>query len=174
MVTRKPPGRGSAQLTDGFYDALGRTIKVARTDLGIERKDLAERAGISYSYLAAIENGQKQPSSQVLLTLAEALGLRTHELLESAEDRRDRNLSSTDEFPHWLTGRASSKAMVMEGLPLAAAAGPIELALPAEPTDVEDRANFVARMDRLTQAMSESDRRLLLEMAAKLADRRSV
>ena len=47
------------------------------------------------------------------------------------------------------------------------------LALPAEPTDVEDCAEFLARIDRLTQSLSESDRRLLLEMAAKLADRRS-
>lgn len=88
--------------------------------------------------------------------------------------RRDRNLSSIEEFPHWLTGRGRPKATVMEGLPLAAAAGPIELALPAEPTDVGDRAEFLARMDHLTQRMFESDRRLLLEMATKLADRRSV
>lgn len=173
MVTRKRSTRGSRQRNDGFYDALGRTIKVARTDLGIERKDLAEHAGISYSYLAAIENGQKQPSSQVLLDLAEALGLRTHELLESAEGRRDRNLSTTEEFPHWLTGRQRSNAMGIEGSPLYAGADPIELASPAKPSDAGDGTDFLEQIERLTKRVSESDRRLLLEMATKLADRRS-
>ena len=43
----------------GFAEALGRTIKVIRTDQGIERRELAERAGISYSYITEIENGQQ-------------------------------------------------------------------------------------------------------------------
>ena len=67
--------------SEGFYDALGHTIKVARADLGIERAELAERAETSFSYLA------------------EALGLRSHKLLKSAEIRRDRTLSGTEEYP---------------------------------------------------------------------------
>ena len=167
MVTRKTRTKLAPQLAEGFYDALGHTIKVARTDLGIDRKDLAERAGISYSYLAAIENGHKQPSSQVLLALAEALGLRTHELLESAEGRRDRNLTTTEEFPHWLTGRDHPQAMRMAAAP--PAPDPMESAWsPASPDD--PRESFAAKMARLTARMSDSDRQLLLDMAGKLAE----
>lgn len=77
---------------DSFDEALGRIIKVVRTDLGLERGDLADRAGISYSYLAAIENGQRRPSSTVLRSIAEALGVRSHMLVESAEARMERPL----------------------------------------------------------------------------------
>ena len=79
-VSRYPPG---------FAEALGRTIKVIRTDLGIERRDLAERAGISYSYITEIENGNKPPSSSVLGPIATALGLRMSQLIEAAEARMD-------------------------------------------------------------------------------------
>jgi transcriptional regulator with XRE-family HTH domain len=78
--TRYPPG---------FAEALGRTIKVIRTDLGIERRDLAERAGISYSYITEIENGNKPPSSSVLGPIATALGLRMSQLIEAAEGRME-------------------------------------------------------------------------------------
>ena len=75
----QPPGE------PGYYLALGRAIKVLRTERGIERKDLAEAAGVSYAYLSEIENGKKRPSSKSLVAIAEALGLRPYELLETAE-----------------------------------------------------------------------------------------
>ena len=87
------PGYGSQEQTPGFAEALGRTIKVLRTDLGIERRELAERAGISYSYLTEIENGNKPPSSSVLAPIAQALGLRMYQLTEAAEARMDARLS---------------------------------------------------------------------------------
>ena len=74
----------------GFSEALGRTIKVIRTDLGVERRELAARAGISYSYLTEIENGNKPPSSAVLAPIASALGLRMSQLIDAAEARMER------------------------------------------------------------------------------------
>jgi transcriptional regulator with XRE-family HTH domain len=70
-----------------FVEALGRTIKVIRTDLGIDRRTLAQEAGISYSYLTEIENGNKPPSSSVLGPIASALGMRMSQLIQAAEDR---------------------------------------------------------------------------------------
>jgi transcriptional regulator with XRE-family HTH domain len=72
-----------------FWEALGRTIKVLRTDQGIGRRELAARAGISYSYLTEIENGNKPPSSNVLGPIADSLGMRMHRLIEAAEARLD-------------------------------------------------------------------------------------
>lgn len=71
-----------------FYEALGRAIKVHRARQDLDRKELAERAGVSYPYLAEIENGKKRASSRALVSIAEALGLLPHELLETAEDVR--------------------------------------------------------------------------------------
>jgi transcriptional regulator with XRE-family HTH domain len=69
----------------GFYPALARAIRSLRTARGLERKELADRAGISYPYLSEIEGGKKRPSSQTLLAVAEALAIRPHELMALAE-----------------------------------------------------------------------------------------
>jgi transcriptional regulator with XRE-family HTH domain len=71
-----------------FYEALGRAIKVARTQLDLERKDLAERANVSYAYLSDIETGRGRPGSRSLLAIAEALGRSAAELLQEAERYR--------------------------------------------------------------------------------------
>jgi transcriptional regulator with XRE-family HTH domain len=67
--------------------ALGRTIKVLRTDQGLDRKELARLAGISYSYLTEIENGAKPASNTILGPIAETLGLQLNELIAEAEAR---------------------------------------------------------------------------------------
>jgi len=77
--------------TPEFSAALGRTITVLRVDAGIDRRSLAERVGISYSYLSAIENGRKRASSPVLMTIADRLGLQLHQLLAAAEARLHRS-----------------------------------------------------------------------------------
>jgi len=92
------PGEDSA-----FAVALGRAIKVLRTIRGIDRKDLADRAGLSYSYLAEIENGKKSPSASAQKALADALGVpvralhaQASRLLDQIEAGRDDDLASLD------------------------------------------------------------------------------
>ncbi len=77
-----------------FYEALGRAIKVTRAEQGLERKELARLAGLSYPYLSEIEKGKKRASTEALLPIARALGLRQSELLERAEGLLERDLSS--------------------------------------------------------------------------------
>ncbi len=72
-----------------FYEALGRAIKVARAQLGLERKELAEQANVSYAYLSDIETGRGRPSSRSLLKVAEALGRTASELLQEAESYQE-------------------------------------------------------------------------------------
>jgi transcriptional regulator with XRE-family HTH domain len=69
----------------GFYEALGRAIKVVRAQRGLSRRHLAELAELSYPYLSEIENGKKRPSSNALLSIADALALPASELLGIAE-----------------------------------------------------------------------------------------
>jgi transcriptional regulator with XRE-family HTH domain len=70
-----------------FDRALGRAIKVARTERDLDRKALAKMAGISYAHLADIESGRGRPSSTVLRAVAKALGMSPGTLLEIAESR---------------------------------------------------------------------------------------
>lgn len=64
--------------------ALGRIIKALRTRKGMQRKDLAERAELSYSYLAEIENGKKKPAESIQYAIAESLGCSVSDLLLAA------------------------------------------------------------------------------------------
>jgi transcriptional regulator with XRE-family HTH domain len=86
-MPRTPRDNDRFHSSPAFVEALGRTIKVLRTDLGIDRRTLAQEAGISYSYLTEIENGNKPPSSSVLGPIASALGMRLSQLIQAAEDR---------------------------------------------------------------------------------------
>lgn len=147
-----------------FYEALGRTIQVLRTDQGLDRRDLAGRSGISYSYLAAIENGKKPPSSRVLFALAGALGLHSHELLASAETRFHRFRpdltamaapSRRQAWFHTLEDRSPGSPPAPAGSALARA--------PHTP------AGFMMELDRLNRELSDQDRDLVLGLARHLA-----
>ena len=77
----------SSTATTDWAGALGLTIKVWRTDIGMSRRQLAQAASISYSYLSAIENGSKVPSTKILRVLAERLGIKAQDLHAAAEER---------------------------------------------------------------------------------------
>ena len=112
---REPIARPTqAELSDGgtapgaevhdvhFYEALGRAIKVLRTERGLNRRELAEDSEVSYPYLSEIENGKKRPSSRALLAISEALGVRPHEVLESAERLADQARDAGWSFEDYL------------------------------------------------------------------------
>ena len=95
MLANEP----TAEDHEAWAEALGHTIKVQRTDLGIGRRRLATISGISYSYLSAIENGNKVPSAKILHVLATRLDLQPHELYAAAEARLARGLRPADGSP---------------------------------------------------------------------------
>ncbi len=80
--------------TEEWTHALGHTIKVRRTDVGLSRQQLADLSSISYSYLSAIENGAKAPSTKILRVIANRLGLETKELLALVDARIERGAST--------------------------------------------------------------------------------
>lgn len=49
---------------------IGQSIKKLRKDMTISQSDLASNAGISQTYLSQIENGAKNPSTDVLNKIA--------------------------------------------------------------------------------------------------------
>ena len=58
---------------DRLRDALGRQIRLSRTERGMTLKDVSDRCGISASQISSIERGTHLPSLESLLALAEAL-----------------------------------------------------------------------------------------------------
>lgn len=52
---------------------FGYAVELRRTMLRMKRRDLAERAELSYPYISEIEKGMKEPSAKSLRQLADAL-----------------------------------------------------------------------------------------------------
>lgn len=99
---RKP--RGSSWFHDAGDDApknLGTVIKLRRTELGLSRRELAERAGLSYPYVAELENGAKQGSPKAIEAIARALELRPSELLAWSDDLAESRGASPSDPEHW-------------------------------------------------------------------------
>jgi len=164
-----------------MYLALGRTIQVLRTDQGLERKDLADRAGISYSYLAAIENGKKPPSSKVLFAIAAALGLKSHELMGAAESRHERHTTSLrSRRSSWFHGDAPSAPPTTAAAALRSAPVPEADAMMEDPPDIpmsrtlpRSPTGYLMELERLTADLDDEDREMILDLARRLASRRS-
>jgi transcriptional regulator with XRE-family HTH domain len=144
------PDRGDDR--PGLVESLGRIIQVLRTDAGVERRDLARRAGISYSYLSAIEAGRKHPSAQVLRRIAASLGLRDHELLAAAERRLDRTGDSPARRVAWLEAGATAAALSRR----------------SRPVEDPDRRRSLEELAALLPALDGDALELLLQLARKL------
>ena len=66
--------------------SFGMAITLVRTAKGMGRKDVASAAGISYPYMAELENDAKEPSLRVLNKLSDALGMKVIDLLSLGDD----------------------------------------------------------------------------------------
>jgi len=73
---------------------VGRRLKESRQKLGLTQEQLAERAGLHYSYIGQVERGDKNPSLKTLYRLAGALNVGIDYLLEEDGDYHDH--TSTD------------------------------------------------------------------------------
>ncbi|EFM09198.1 transcriptional regulator, XRE family [Paenibacillus curdlanolyticus YK9] len=61
---------------------LGQTIRLLRLTNNLSLRDLAEKSGISYSFISSVEKGRFAPSRETTIALAEALkGADLNELL---------------------------------------------------------------------------------------------
>lgn len=69
---------------------LGKAIELRRIELGLKRRELAERARLSYPYISEIENGVKEPSAKALRQIAEALDMKVATLAALSERIEER------------------------------------------------------------------------------------
>ncbi|RXZ51923.1 helix-turn-helix domain-containing protein [Agromyces binzhouensis] len=68
-------------LIDAALDAVGPRLKRLRSKLGVTLSELSERTGVSKSTLSRLETGQRKPSLELLLPLAQAYRVPLDELV---------------------------------------------------------------------------------------------
>jgi transcriptional regulator with XRE-family HTH domain len=59
---------------------LGRFLEHRRGELGLSRRDLADRSGLSYPYISQLETGDREPALKAMRALAPVLEVRPEEL----------------------------------------------------------------------------------------------
>ncbi|BCQ53195.1 helix-turn-helix domain-containing protein [Burkholderia gladioli] len=72
-------------------------LKLLRKQLGLSLQDLAERAGLTKSYLSKVERGLSTPSVAVAMQLATALHVEVGQLFASDEDEKAITVVRADE-----------------------------------------------------------------------------
>lgn len=158
-----------------FYEAFGRAVATLRTARRMSRGDLADEADISYSYVAAIESGSKTPSEAVRRRIAAAFDMSEGDLARHVTDLL------TGEHHTFLDRRSLSDAGF--DAPVASAPAPDPAATLSAPRRASafrtartpamrstlPVAGVMAELGPLLDRLSTDDRRLVLDLARRLA-----
>lgn len=83
-------GPDTAPASDGESPErrMAQRLRAMRVRLGLSVREAARRAGLSPSFVSAVENGASRPSMAALLKLAGAYGTNTLSFYEPGEERR--------------------------------------------------------------------------------------
>jgi len=74
--------------------ALGKNIKSLRTEKGWTQKELSEKLGVTIKTISYFELGERQPSRETLIKLAEIFGISVDRLLGNENETiRDSDLT---------------------------------------------------------------------------------
>jgi transcriptional regulator with XRE-family HTH domain len=189
---RRPPGTPGRNEDPRLYEALGRAIKTARTERGIERKELAAATGLSYAYLSDIESGRRRPSSKAIFAIAQALDMSPSELMRW-----------TEQLTYRIAAEESLAAELAPAGPQSVRAGaPAALAAPAAASDhrrswfaaslaepdataservsrrthlrgpsqtIDPQASLRTELERILDGLGPEDLELVLDLADRLA-----
>ena len=122
---------------------IGIRLRKLREERKLSQGDIEKRTGLLRCYISRVENGHTVPSLETLERLAAAMEIPLYQLFYEGERPPD--------LPN-LTQRKSTDELAME-----------------IPADRDSR--FFQKVKRLLGNISDRDRRLLLYMAQKLANR---
>ncbi len=118
----------------------------------------SRRAGISYSHLTEIENGNKSPSSATLERLAGALRVRPHDLLRRSDSLERSEHLMAPEAPT----EAPQGAWSHFAVPASAPPAPAARAASQDP---------IAELLALASRLGDDDLQTLVALARRLSDR---
>lgn len=71
---------------------LGNRIKKEREKLNLSREDLAQKIGVSYSAIAMYEQGNREPSNEILIKLCETFSCTVDYLLGKSDFRTNKDI----------------------------------------------------------------------------------
>jgi transcriptional regulator with XRE-family HTH domain len=156
-----------------FLAAYGDAIRLIRDGRGMDRKGLADAAGISYSYLSAIESGQRLPSEAVQDAIAAALDIEPSELLARANGAIAVRSGDTPD-PTLPTRAVAVEALADTLLEHVEPAGtdttPVASAPPSRAGASITASGALAELRSLIPTLSPEDTALVVSMARRLAD----
>ncbi|MBM6699495.1 helix-turn-helix transcriptional regulator [Bifidobacterium pullorum subsp. saeculare] len=75
--------------TISLRGAIGRVLRDLRTRDHKTLREVSEKAGVSLGYLSEVERGQKEASSELLCSIAQALGVSCAQMLRLVADYLD-------------------------------------------------------------------------------------
>lgn len=121
---------------------IGERLRALREQKALSQGEIEKRTGLLRCYISRVENGHTVPSIETLEKLARALEVPLYQLFYDGEE--------PPELPN-LPERKTAD----------------EIAWGSSP----EEARFLTRLARLLERLSENDRRLLLHMAQRMAER---
>jgi transcriptional regulator with XRE-family HTH domain len=121
---------------------IGERLRALREIKTLSQGEIEKRTGLLRCYISRVENGHTVPSIETLEKLARALEVPLYQLFYDGEE--------PPELPN-LPERKTAD----------------EIAWGASP----EEARFMTRMARLLERLTDNDRRLLLHMAQRMAER---
>lgn len=65
-----------------YQQIFGKRVRELRKEHGLSQVELAAKVGIDRSYMGFLERGERNPSLEVIASIAEALGVTPDELLK--------------------------------------------------------------------------------------------
>lgn len=113
------------------YRGFGNVLLTARTNAKIDRRQLADQSGVSYSVLANLESGRRRASDEVLRKISQPLGV-TFGRLRLIRDQTERGVKplpgtgiqqylrgDTDQLPKGFLHEPTMEVLTKEPDPLA-------------------------------------------------------
>lgn len=88
-----------------FRQALGEVVREQRLADGLQLRDVSERGHLSHSYLSEIERGLNEPSSTVIDSIANGLGVEPYHLIIEAGYRMAEQTVEVPDTPETLFER---------------------------------------------------------------------
>jgi len=77
-------------------EAIGGSLRRVRTARRRTLRDVSRRARVSLGYLSEIERGRKEPSSELLASICDALDIAVPDLLSEAAEAMWASMAATD------------------------------------------------------------------------------
>jgi transcriptional regulator with XRE-family HTH domain len=63
-------------------ELFGRRVRSLRKAQGLTQQELADRAGVNYKYLGAVERGEENPSLKIISAISQGLKVELRDLFE--------------------------------------------------------------------------------------------